>query len=110
MNEAVRTILSFVFLSVALVSCARKPEAGPPEHQYKLTGKVVSVDSKHQTAMIDAAAIPGFMEAMAMEYPIKSKTEFDTLHAGDNITATVNVYASGAEYNLSNIRKQGAGK
>jgi Cu/Ag efflux protein CusF len=29
------------------------------------------------------------MEAMTMDYPVKDQVEFDALHAGDRITATV---------------------
>jgi Cu/Ag efflux protein CusF len=105
-----RLVLFFILLSIALVSCARKPEPSGPERHYQLIGKIISVDAKHQTATIDAAATPGFMEAMTMEYPIKSKAEFDMLQAGNSIQATVNVSASGTDYNLSDIRKQNGGK
>jgi len=44
-----------------------------------------------------------------MEYPIKSKSEFNTLHVGDKIEATVNVRGMG-DYDLSNIQKQPPGK
>jgi Cu/Ag efflux protein CusF len=45
------------------------------------------------------------MEAMTMEYPVKSKADFDQLHAGDRIKATVNVSEEGS-YNLSGIQVQ----
>jgi Cu/Ag efflux protein CusF len=95
-----------VFLCLALAACSRKPEASGPERHYPLSGRVIALDSKHQTATIDAAAIPNFMEAMTMEYPVKSKADFNALHVGDKITATVNVSASGDTYDLSGIQKQ----
>lgn len=91
------------FISIVLVfvltACASKPE-----RHYQLSGTVIALNPKAQTATINGAAIPNFMEAMTMEYPVKSKTEFNALHAGDRIKATVNVRDD--EYNLSNIEKQ----
>jgi Cu/Ag efflux protein CusF len=55
--------------------------------------------------MIDAAAIPNFMEAMTMEYPVRSAAELNSLHVGDRITATVNVLPEGPYY-LSDIKRQ----
>ena len=100
-----KTILISVVL-VFCLACARGAKPAPEKH-YQLTGKVVSVDAKEQTAAIDGAAIPNFMDAMTMEYPIASKTELAALHPGDRITATVNVRDDGT-YNLSQIKLQAA--
>lgn len=46
-----------------------------------------------------------------MQYPVKSKTDFDMLHVGDQIKATVNVSTSDAgSYYLSGIQKQSASR
>ena len=107
-------VLAILWLStlcfVGLTACSRKPEASGPERRYQLSGRVVALDAAHQTATIDAAAVPNFMEAMTMEYPIKSKMEFAKLHVGDNIRATLNVTDAGASYSVSDIQKQTAGK
>jgi Cu/Ag efflux protein CusF len=90
-------------LLVVLSGCS-KPAAPTPEKHYTLTGKVVSVNAKEQTASIDHEPIKGWMdEAMTMDYPIRSKAEFDQLHPGDRISATVNV--RGLDYDLTDIRK-----
>jgi protein SCO1/2 len=70
----------------------------------------VSLNPNEQTASIDAAAVPGYMEAMTMEYPIKSKAEFDRLRVGETIKATLNVNATNDEYDLTGIQDQGTGK
>jgi protein SCO1/2 len=101
----VKTILIGIALAFCL-ACARGAKSAPEKH-YQLTGKVVAVNAKEQTAAIDAAAIPNFMEAMTMEYPIASKAELTALHPGDRITATVNVSDDGT-YNLSQIKLQPA--
>ncbi len=88
------------------LSCMQKTENKGSAKHYHLTGTIQSVNPKEQTASIDAAAIPNYMEAMTMSYPIADKSEMETLHAGDHIEATVNVFDSG-DYNLSAIKKVG---
>jgi protein SCO1/2 len=93
-----------IAVALLILSGCSKQAPPPPEKHYTLTGKVVSVDAKEQTASIDHEPIKGWMdEAMTMEYPIRSKAEFDQLHPGDRITATVNV--RGLDYDLTDIRK-----
>jgi Cu/Ag efflux protein CusF len=96
-------------LPIALLSCAKKTEPSAGEKHYALTGRVVALNEKSRTATIDAAAIPNFMEAMTMQYPIKNAAEFKKLQVNEKITATVNVSASGDEYNLTNIQRQVTG-
>ena len=86
------------------LACSSRTKAAPQKH-YPVTGKIVSVDAKDQTASIDAAAIPGYMEAMTMDYPIESKSDFASLHPGDHITATLDVNDDGT-YTLSHIKIQ----
>jgi Cu/Ag efflux protein CusF len=94
-------IVAILFLG----ACARKQESAEPARHYTLTGRILALNIKDQTATVDAAAIPGFMEAMTMEYPIKSKADFDKLHTGEKITATVEV-RDGGLYDLSNVQRQ----
>ena len=42
-----------------------------------------------KTATIAAGKIGDWMEAMTMEYPVKPDAEFQKLHVGDKIEATV---------------------
>ncbi len=97
----------FITLALAVsLACARGAKPAPQKH-YQLTGKVVSLNAKEQSAAIDAAAIPNYMEAMTMEYPIASKAEFAALQPGDRITATLDVSDDGS-YTLSQIKRQPA--
>jgi Cu/Ag efflux protein CusF len=100
------TLIPLVCILNLACASGSKP---PAEKHYPLTGKVVSVNAKEQTAAVDAAAIPNFMEAMTMDYPIESKAEFEALHAGDQITATVDVSADGV-YTLTHIKTRSAAK
>jgi len=88
----VHKFLSILLLAFALCACkqkAAKPAPNAPIEKYKLDGVVVSVDPKGHIAKISGQKIEGWMEAMTMEYPVKDQSEFDKLHAGDHITATV---------------------
>jgi hypothetical protein len=105
--------VKLLFLAVTVLlafGCSRKQTEFRVAHQYPLTGTIVSLNGKDQTASIAAAAIPNYMEAMQMDYPIKSKAEFDSLHVGEKIKATLNVSASNDEYNLTGIQNQDAAK
>lgn len=105
--DPVRLIFT-VALILFLGACSRSSEVRA-EHHYPLTGKVVSLNAKDHTASVDAAAIPNFMEAMTMDYPVRSETEFNSLHVGDKIAATVDVGDDGG-YGLSHIKVQGPAK
>ncbi len=109
-NDAVNRAFFALAVCVALSGCSRTPEASGPERHYRLSGEVMAIDTKHQTATIAAAAIPDFMDAMTMEYPVKSKAELNSLHVGEKIQATLDVSASGDAYNLSNIQQRNAMK
>ena len=81
-------IFSTVLLAAALLlaGCASKPPEGK---RYPMQGVIKSLDPKTNSAMIDAGKIGDWMEAMTMEYPIKPEAEFQKLHVGDKIEATV---------------------
>ena len=98
-------VLSVAF--VTLFACGQtKPKI---QKKYPLTGNIVSVNTKDHTAMVDAASIPNFMDAMKMDYPIVSDSDLASLKAGEKITATVNVADDGS-YNLTDIHPAEAGK
>lgn len=99
----------FAFIAVALVlalsaACSRETSPKEPAQHYQMAGVVTALDPKLQTATVQHGPIKGWMDAMTMEYPIRSKSDFAKLHEGDKITATVDV--SGSDYSLSNIQVQ----
>jgi protein SCO1/2 len=95
--------MRIVLLLAALLamSCSRAPDPVPQE-RYPLTGEVISVDPKTQTALIKHEEIKGWMDAMTMEFPIKEKAEFEKLKPGDRITGTVFVHD--LDYRLGEIQ------
>jgi len=83
----------------ALAGCSQAPPAAVKE--YQVTGEVLNVDPKVQTASLKAGKIEGWMEAMTMDFPVKDKQELEKLKAGTTIHAKVSV--QGTEYWLSGI-------
>ena len=73
--------------ALLLAGCGSKPAV--KAKRYPMQGVVKSVDPRTKSAMIDAGKIGDWMEAMTMEYPVKPDAEFQKLHVGDKIEATV---------------------
>ena len=77
-----------MILSVLLMlaGCAPKKTV---EKRYPMQGEIMALDASAHTATIAAGKIGDWMEAMTMEYPVKPDAEFQKLHVGDRIEATV---------------------
>ena len=76
------------FVSALLpVSCTKHSEA----RHYSMHGKIMSVDKLGHELIIDHDAIPGFMEAMTMPYPVSDMAMLDKVGAGDEIKADLRV-------------------
>ena len=88
-----KACLSIVFVAAAflgLSACSKSSQIGAVEgKQYPLKGTVVSIDKPNSSVVVNGEAIPGFMDAMAMPYKVKSASELDPLAVGDSITATI---------------------
>ena len=60
-----------------------------PEKRFDLKGKVITVDKQQKVLTVDHEAIPGFMGAMTMPYPVKDEQLLQNLSPGDEVTANV---------------------
>jgi protein SCO1/2 len=72
---------------LAISSCQR-----PHPHTvtlYRFTGRVISIDTQADSALIDGDNVPSFMDAMAMPYKIKPAAALNQLAPGDSISAEV---------------------
>jgi len=83
-----RTFSAVAFLLLLLAACSSKPPASGGKH-YSMEGTVMALDAKSQSATIAAGQIGDWMGPMTMEYPVKPASEFQKLHVGDKIRATV---------------------
>jgi protein SCO1/2 len=99
-----RILIAFFFL-LALAGCVKKqPEQTKPIKTYTINGVIKALDAEHHTATIEHQEIVGWMDAMTMEFPIRSVSDFAKLQVGQKITAKVNV--QDLEFWLSEIQIQ----
>ena len=87
-----------LWLAPALAGCGARNQV----KRYAMEGEVKALDPAAKTATIAAGKIGDWMEAMTMEYPVKPDAEFQKLHAGDRIQATVVV--SGDKYYVTDVK------
>jgi Cu/Ag efflux protein CusF len=93
---------------LTLSACNRgpsQPAAPSPSatKRYPFKGKVISLDKPAATANIDNEPIAGFMDSMAMSYPIKPPAALAQLQPGDTIAAEVVVQPDNT-YWLENVK------
>jgi protein SCO1 len=103
-------------LGLGLVACSSEPKQSdaqtpaPAQSQpqrYDLKGTVVAIDKPGKKLTVDHEAIPGFMSAMTMPYPVKDEHLLDNLSPGDHITAQV--VSTGGAFWLDNIAMANTG-
>jgi len=97
MNRFVFFVLVSIFLACINSGCGGpSATANSPSNakRYDFKGKVVAVDKANKRATIDHEAIPGFMEAMTMEFPIHEDWVWDELHPGAEIQAELVIDSS----------------
>jgi Cu/Ag efflux protein CusF len=91
-----------LFLSLLLMMLAGCAQKAAPVKRYPMQGEVKALDASAHTATIAAGKIGDWMEAMTMEYSVKPDAEFQKLHVGDKIEATVMVSDPG--YYVTDIK------
>ncbi|MGB9336272.1 MAG: copper-binding protein [Candidatus Acidiferrales bacterium] len=96
-GRALRILCGTLLLCGALSSGCSKPAPTASKFPtYKMRGTIVAVHVEDKSASIDADAIPGFMDAMTMEYTIHDATTLAKLKPKDKITADLIVGPDGA--------------
>ena len=97
----------FTCLTLFLSSCSgttATSNAASSAKRYDFKGKVVSVDKRTKRATIEHQDIPGFMQAMTMEFPIHEDWVWNELQPGAEIRAELVVDNSAKDpYWLENI-------
>lgn len=69
-----RRAVLLAVVALVLLSCAKpepKPLSEKGEKLYALKGKILSREASDNSLRLDHEAIPGFMEAMTMDYPVR---------------------------------------
>ncbi|SRR6266568_3689967 len=79
-----RTI-GVLLVALTLSACGGRQQP----KRYPMQGEIKALDTNAKTANIAAGQIGDWMGPMTMEYPVKPDAEFQKLHVGDHIEATV---------------------
>lgn len=105
-----KTYFLFLILSAVFISSCHHSKPATTK-RYPFTGRVVSIDTKSQTALIDGDLVQGYMEAMAMTYKFKPPSTLRDLAPGDSISADLVVVdhdprdeSTPEEYWLENVK------
>jgi Cu/Ag efflux protein CusF len=101
-RRAAPVVAALMALSAACSTAAQTKTEKP--RQYRLRGVVARIDPKTNVATIAGEKIPGWMDAMTMEYPVEDKKEYLALRKGEKITAVVNVSSEG--YWLTSVKER----
>jgi Copper binding periplasmic protein CusF len=97
-------VLSFSCLWLSACGEPKSTASNPPK-LYTLHGTVLSLNPKDHTATIQGDAIPGWMDAMTMDYPVKKTQDWLALRPKEIITATVEVRDMG--YAIRDVKPAG---
>lgn len=95
-------LASLVLLALA---CAKheKPLSEPGEKLYTLKGKIVGRDVSDNSLRIDHQVIPGLMEAMTMDYPVRGAKVAAMPADNAKIVATLHVH--GDRYWVTDVKR-----
>ncbi|HEY6064955.1 MAG TPA: SCO family protein [Thermoanaerobaculia bacterium] len=103
-----------VLLLLGLASCAKRTENAPAKpaaasaqaKRYPFRGVVRGVDAAKREVTVEHEAVPDFMDAMTMSFPVRDDPQvFEILHVGDRLEAKLVV--DGADYWLEQILTKG---
>jgi len=102
---SVRIVIGFVLFAFLITSCQRQTVQTPSADakHYPFKGKVISVDKAAKKAKIDHEDIPGYMDAMTMDFPIREDWVWDELKPGSEIRAELVVDNPNAQFWLDKI-------
>lgn len=81
----------------AQTSGQAQSQAETQAQQYPLKGEVVSVNTSKGSLEVDREAIPGYMGAMTMSYPVHDSGSLSRIHPSDFITADLVVSGDGGD-------------
>src|ERR1700733_7613490 len=78
--------IAIACLMLVMFSCASPKAPQTAAKEFQMRGEVTGLDAGGHVATIKHEAIPGFMGAMTMGYPVKDPGEFSKLAVGEPIT------------------------
>jgi Cu/Ag efflux protein CusF len=97
-------IILLLAFAIGLAGCSGGPNTAKEEgKRYAVQGEIKALDPAAKTAMIAHGQIGDWMGAMTMEYSIKPDADFQKLHVGDKIEATM-VVVSDVKYYVTDVK------
>jgi protein SCO1/2 len=103
MTRALAVLGAFCFLLACGEEGKEKPLSEPGERLYTLRGKILARDAGDNTLTVDHEVIPGFMEAMTMDYSVRGAAVAALPADGSRIEARLHVTDRG--YWLTDIKR-----
>jgi len=104
----VRVAVVGIVLTLLVAACAKresKPLSVPGEKLYTMQGTIVSRDAVDNTLRVDHKDIPGYMEAMTMDYSVRGA---DVLSLPpDKAQIEAKLHVTGDAYWLTDVRESG---
>jgi len=95
------------FLTFALLACGAekkdRPLSEPGEKLYAMRGVVLSRCADDNSLKVDHEAIPGFMEAMTMDYPVRGATVAQL--PPDKVKIEAKLHVHDERYWLTDVKK-----
>lgn len=100
-----RRALLLASLVLLALACANheKPLSEPGEKVYVLKGKILARDASDNSLRIDHQAVPGFMEAMTMDYPVRG-ANVGALPA-DKTTVEAKLHVNNERYWITDVKR-----
>ena len=107
--ELVPAIAFAIVLAFALAGCgspATHADARSPDgaKRYALRGQIVRLEESGKVVVIRHQKIEGWMDAMTMAFPLGDPREGASLHAGDQVTATV--FVKGLDFWIGDVHRE----
>jgi protein SCO1/2 len=93
--------IGLVLLIFCLASCQQQPR------RYLLEGRVVAVAANRQSITISHEAIPGYMDAMTMPFPVKDPSLLEGVGPGDEIEGELTVTSRQGWISRLRVKKKG---
>ena len=103
-----RSVPALILVLIVVAACggaeppAEKPLSVDGEKLYDVRGKVLSRDEQANTLQMDHEAIPGFMEAMVMDYAVRGAKVAELPANGTRVQAKLHV--TGTSYWLTDVK------
>lgn len=91
-------------LASSFSSCRQQPRV------YPLKGRVVAVAANRQSITIAHEAIPGYMDAMTMPFPVREPALIEGINPGDEVEGEITVTSSEGWISRLRVTKKGEGR